>query len=263
LDPGAPTGGAFAQALEWASRLRLPIHAIDTGLWKGELEHACAQACARLGVPWELTVRSGNQLQDLGEAVHAEDLLIFNQSLPLTDQRSLLLRIQRNGGPATLICPDSAVPLKRILMVNGPGQLAPRFLESIVELCAAFQASLVVLTVARSERKAQRRQQSVREALAGQDVAVDFDFVAGAETALAVAQVALWRRCQLAACGGLIDLTEPLRLFTLPELAVLLLSTPPRDSGPGFVHSARDFSLTPTFARGNAPMLGVHEDVVD
>jgi hypothetical protein len=189
-------------------------------------------------------------LQDLADVVHAEDLLFFNQSLPLTDQRSLLLRVQRNGGPATLICPNSAVPIKRVLMVDGPDRLGPRFLESIVELCAAFQASLVVLTVARSERNAQRRQQSVREALAGEDVAVDFDFVAGAETASAVAQVALWRRCQLVACEGLIDLTEPLRLFTLPELAVLL-STPPRDSGTGFVNPARDdYSANPTFARG-------------
>jgi hypothetical protein len=64
-------------------------------------------------------------------------------------------------------------------------------------VCLAVRAAPVVLTVARSEREGQLRQQVAREALAGRGLGADFDLLVGSEIRAVVLHVARWRACPL------------------------------------------------------------------
>ena len=217
LDDFAPWQGAFAHALDWAWRLRLPIQALYPP-WMGYSKignrqpsgpcngatlatdettwlRSCAHASAELGVVCELSKWEGNALTGLRRSLAANDICIISNSLPLAHKRFLLRQTPGSPSPAILICAESHASLSRILLLcsGNPN----RFLLKAVHVCRELRARPVVLSVASSERAAQRHQQAAREALARYEQNCDFDFLVGSDVRAAVTSVARWRGCQL------------------------------------------------------------------
>jgi hypothetical protein len=87
--------------------------------------------------------------------------------------------------------------LARVLILHEDQPHQEGFLASAIALCTRFQARPIILTVARSERRALLRQHFLQEVLADSATECDFDMLVGAEVRLAVTQVARWRRCHL------------------------------------------------------------------
>jgi hypothetical protein len=71
------------------------------------------------------------------------------------------------------------------------------FLPQAAALCQGLGAEPIVLTVARSERAAQARQEAARAALGQRGLKACFDFLVSAEARAAAVCIARWRQCQL------------------------------------------------------------------
>ncbi|HEV3257939.1 MAG TPA: hypothetical protein VG013_13720 [Gemmataceae bacterium] len=200
-------------------------------------ERACAGACSRLHVRWELSDWHDHLVSSVTEMVQPADLFVFGQALAPAQKKDLLRQAVDSGAAAILICPDNWQALHRVLVLDQGSQANERFLAAAAQLCRCFQAKAVVLTVADSERTARLRQGAAREMLAGCGLDADFDLVVGAEVGDAVANVARWRRCQLVVMERhnsqawrrwpghprtetLIDLTQDLTFLALPESGV-------------------------------------------
>jgi hypothetical protein len=201
LDELAPAQGAFAHALEWGRRLRLPLHGVRPVAGDGRgtpgsvIPERCAEACARNGVPWELSLCREAPARVTGEFLRPQCLCAFGQSLPAA-LRGQLLRSSLSGAQAALlVCPQTWTPLSRVLLLNQGRGPAGTFLPAAVEVCQALGVSPVVLTLARSETEARSRQRSAEEILAGHRLAGDFDFVVGCDVRAAVALEVHCRRC--------------------------------------------------------------------
>jgi hypothetical protein len=196
LDDLAPERGAFAHALEWASRLALPLHgtAATPPAWGGRMAdyhraeadrlEACAAACARRGVSWTASPWQGPLADGVG-------LRVFGDALPPQLKQELLHR----RDAAVLMCPRSWEPVSRVLVLHEHRDPDHRFLDAATRLCHAFDTTPVVLTVARTEREARLRQQAAEERLGARRQPADFDCIVGCEVRSAVAWVARWRRC--------------------------------------------------------------------
>jgi nucleotide-binding universal stress UspA family protein len=179
-----------------ASRLDVGIRGVHVGQQQDTCEQdgACAAACAAAQVPWEVVSCGEKSLRQL---VQTEDLLVLGQALPAARKQELLREVELYQDLAVLVCSDEGSALTRVLLVDQDDSGKRPEWSTALELCRACRTSLVVLTVARSERAAQIRQQTAIEALSGCGVEVDFDLVVGSEVRTAVAHVARWRRCQL------------------------------------------------------------------
>jgi hypothetical protein len=94
-----------------------------------------------------------------------------------------------------LVCPRDWRPVSRVLVLNQEQDPRGLFLAAVLQLCRTFAAAPVVLTVARSEMEARRRQRFAEEAFAAARTPADFDVVVGCEVRAAAARVACWRRC--------------------------------------------------------------------
>jgi hypothetical protein len=268
LDNLAPYRGAFSYALDWGRRFHLPIKGVARfavnsadGTWCGIQacldEHlgatnsavqpgylggesstekcACAQLCARWGVRWELARLKGPSECGLAQLTDPGDVLIFGKALPSPLKRELFLQAIRGTTSPLLICSDTWQPSSRVLLVDQGERGNFHFLERASGLCRALEASPVILTVARSERWALRRQREAQDVLVRVGVHADFDFIVRCETRSAVVSVARWRRCSFLVMeresvapwwrwfrgGGsdwIADLTDSLTIMTLPAL---------------------------------------------
>ena len=215
LDPLAPDRGAFPQAVSWGAHLQVPVQGIavrpasslrqhDQAAYSPlphEIGKSCAAICRQNNVRWELSDRSGPDLGEAWSSIRRDDLLIFGRGLAHGEKKQLLRHAQRSNGPGVLICPDDMPALRRILLVQ-QDNLQEEFLRIAVGLCRCFQAGLVVLSVARSNRAAQTGEQAARRALANAGIETDFDVLVGSEVRVAVAHVARWRHCQLVVMQG-------------------------------------------------------------
>lgn len=222
MDRLVPDRGAFPHALELAQRLHVPMHGVEVPGWgnpvrdvpRGCLDRAvpaasgagaddspansaCARACAQARVCWEWSRLGEHPLAALRQAVAPDDLLVFDQALPPSQQRELFRQAMATRAPAVLVCPTVWSPLTRALVVDQGRAPAERFLLRAARLCRQLEVEVIVLTVERSERVARRRQDEARELLAGQGLSASFDSLIGAEVRAAVACVARWRHCQL------------------------------------------------------------------
>jgi hypothetical protein len=230
LDDLAPERGAFAHALEWAEHLRLPIVGIHgaTREQRGErdpslenrpgnhgsgmaricredgtprpadsTEQACAWACARRGIRWDLAKPERGDAAAFLQEAGPTDLVVCGQALPPATKRMLLHAQPLSRSPALLVCPDTWNRLSRILVLDQGKFASEPFLAAAARLGHRFQVGLLVLSVARSERAARERQLAARQALAPCGLNVDFDLVVGSEIREAATSVARWRRCQL------------------------------------------------------------------
>jgi hypothetical protein len=196
LDELAPDQGAFAHALEWAGRLGLPLCGRDPSLKprhadqsRAERIQACGSACARHGVAWEAPA--------VGAACGPRpvELNVIGDALPPAVRAPLLRWSLIEEQTSVLVCPRAWRPVSRVLVLNPEREPGGHFLADVLQLCRAFAATPVVLTVARTEVEARRRQRSAEEAFAAALTPADFDIVVGCEVRAAVARVACWRRC--------------------------------------------------------------------
>lgn len=218
LDDMAPTRGAFAHALEWASKLRLPLHGITSGLKTrshlGSAQHsrsvyplseagdfgapidlvdACAHACFRAGVRWD----TDQDLKQKGVAIdsvpQSTELCVVGEALPAL-LRERLLHYSLETLQTVLVSPRTWRSASRALLVHR-GDPAGRFLRNAADVCYAIGIPAIVLTVARSEIEARRLQHQAERVVASYELPFDFDFIVGCDVRTAVASVARWRRC--------------------------------------------------------------------
>jgi hypothetical protein len=258
LDALAPDAGAFAHALEWASRLGLPLRGVlaapgrNPRQAKGEAEtgkrrpepdaevavlRTCEAACARAGIPWSVCVCEGAPALWAREFLSPLELCLFGHSLP-GDLRTAFLRTSRQQKhTAALVCSANWHPLSRVLVLNQGRDPGNAFLASAAQICRAFRVTPVVLTVARSEWEAHLRQAFAQNMFTRAGLGGDFDLVIGCEVGAAVALEAQCRRCSHVflekpstppwwrwlrgdALQRLLGLSEALTFLTLPRTPV-------------------------------------------
>lgn len=194
VDSLAPDGGAFAQTLDWAVRLRLPVRGM---LSRGEgltREPACAAACSRRQLEWQAAVLPEN---NAGLRTKSDDLLVFGQALSEERKRGLLHGAWGKDMPPMLVCPDRGSAISRVLLVDRAGQAEAGYLDAAIEICRRLHAAPVILTLARTERAVRRCQRQTQAELARLGADAELDAAIGAEIRQAVASVARWRRCHL------------------------------------------------------------------
>ena len=208
LDDRVPKNGAFALAADWAWRLQLPILGVSLPDGRSgsngcaspktaEIEKQCADFCARRNIPWQVSRWQEPLAAELRRLIQPTDLLVGGPGLPPALRHELFREAKAGIVPALLLCPQIYQPLTRILFLDQSDREDDDLLIATVEFCRDFQAGLVVLTVARTEDEARRRQQRLRQVLQGLKVMTDFDFLVGGEVRGAAASVARWRHCQL------------------------------------------------------------------
>jgi hypothetical protein len=194
-EQAAPAQGAFAHALEWASRLALPLRALLFPASTPATVEQCARACAERGVLWDASVWRGAFTRGVEDFLRPAELCVFGDALPLPLKGELLRRALDSGSTSLLVCPGSWSPASRVLILNQHREPWHCFLDHAFTLCRTLALTPVILTVARSERAARRGQQSAEERAARQGLHADFDFVVGWDVPTAVSRVARWRRC--------------------------------------------------------------------
>jgi hypothetical protein len=197
LDERAPQQGAFAHALEWASRLRLPLRGITAAPAHPprRVLPACAEACVRENIAWDSLAWQGPPARWVRECLSPADLCVVGPTAP-EGLRAELLQRERPGNPsAALLCSANWSPLGRVLVLNPGCAAGGPFLASVVSICRAFQVTPVVLTVARSEREARARQEQAQAVFASQGLVGDFDLMVGCDVRTAVGLEARGRRC--------------------------------------------------------------------
>jgi hypothetical protein len=212
LDDSAPGRGAFAQGVEWASRLGLPLRAMvasDRRL-RGvsadglpacsepmpERLAACEAACAQRGVAMECAWWEGAVAAGVKQFLSPSSLCVFGKALCDSGARIELVHQSLDAPDVPLlIAPQVSQPIARVLIVNQPSDTVGDFLGSVAWLCGALRVTPIVLTVAPTEREATRRSDAAREAWSGTGLAADFDLLAGDDAQEAVASVSRWRRC--------------------------------------------------------------------
>jgi hypothetical protein len=201
LDERVPDRGAFLHALEWASKLGLPLKLVTAAASGCEPEAAAEQlaawaaACTRTGVPWDVALRQGPPGFEVGRFLHPAELTIVGADLPPVLENEILCRSSRLVSVPVLLCPRSWRPVSRVLVLHEHRDVGSRFLDIAAEVCRAFAVNPVVLSVGHSEREARLRRQLAEEAFAARGLAADFDLIAGCDAGTAAAAAARWRRC--------------------------------------------------------------------
>ncbi len=193
LDECAPDRGAFAHASEWAARLRIPLHAVADPLPDRALR-ACGVACARKGVAWEAESLT-EALPGGGEFFGDAELSAFGADLPAGLSGRLLRASWRSPGASVMVCPRDDRSAERALVLVPRSGFDGGFLDRAASLCRTLATPPVVLTVDRSERRAEARQEAARAACFVRGLDADFDLVAGCDLRTAVARAARARGC--------------------------------------------------------------------
>jgi hypothetical protein len=203
LDPSAARGGAFEHALDWASRLAVPLRILGHSsegpdpLLPGASASAaqeCAAACAERGVASHVV-----ECSELSVAVEQlfcpRELSVFNSSLPAHVRGNFLRWSLHAKHAATLVCSPTCEPVSRVLVVYASQGNTSGFLDSALSACQVFRANPVILTVARTEKQARQGQLAAERACYVHRLAAHLDYVVGVDIRAAVASIARWRRC--------------------------------------------------------------------
>src|SRR5262249_59131431 len=122
--------------------------------------------CTDTRLPWK--VASWSQLC-YSNSPHAltrpGDLIVFGQALAQAKKHELFQRTLRGNALPFVLCSDECVPLARVLLLDDADHSEEPYVRAVVDICSSFKASLVVLTVARSDRAARSRQDVARRLL--------------------------------------------------------------------------------------------------
>ncbi len=206
LDHLAPAGGSFAQGLDWAGRLHLPLHGVllreSCRSWEKcrpqrdhELLDSCSAQCGGLGVSWEATVCEETPTLAAVQLVRPNELCVFSQAVSPVLWDVLLHWTLSSPETISLVCPENSPRLERVLIVNEDNGPESKFLLSAAQICKRLAASPIVLTADRQEREARRRELLAEEIFARQEVAADFDLIACADIRQAVVLATRCRGC--------------------------------------------------------------------
>src|SRR5579859_6903418 len=116
LDELAPEGGAFAHALEWATRLALPLHGVvlcptrvqmaGTGqrlVPQARTLQSCAESCRRQHVAWEGAVWQAAPALCVRNFLTEGSLCVYGQSLPAAQREELLYWSLRSPAAGSLV----------------------------------------------------------------------------------------------------------------------------------------------------------------
>jgi hypothetical protein len=200
--------GAFGYALEWATRLRLPLHGVVLPAAGGVPAHAehravaagvqASVACARAGVAWQLCRWDRNGTDRLDRLVGPGDLVVFGNAMPAASKKRWLRQLLHETLAALLLCPGDWTPPRRLLVLQEGSLSGKRVLEAAESLCRDLPAAPVVLTLGVTLQAARHRQEVAREVLASRGLNADFDLIVGWNVREAVLSAVGWRRCQLA-----------------------------------------------------------------
>jgi len=203
IDAAAAWGGVFREALDWASRLKLPLKIVGlpSGMASAPLQGAyafnldeCLTAGAECGVPCEV-IECGHWSAVREQLFGSHGLSAFGATLSVRVKTSFLRWSLRARNSAVLVCSVAGRPVSRMLIVHAPQQSDRGFLASALSLCRLFEVIPVILTVARTERQARQVQRAAEEACYEHRLAAHLDYVAGVDARVAVASIARWRRC--------------------------------------------------------------------
>jgi len=203
LDPLASRSGAFLQALDWASNLKVPLRILGRSSRETDASldvilaaktDECTAACAERGVPFDVVEfsRLSDSMQHL---FRPHGLSVFSRALLARVRDGFLRWSLRAKHAAILICPASCVPVSRVLILHVPQGNASGFLAAALSTCRVHGGNPVILTVARTERQARRGQLVAEQACYVHRLAAHLDYVAGVDVRAAVASIARWRRC--------------------------------------------------------------------
>jgi hypothetical protein len=122
---------------------------------------------------------------------------VFGLALSAVACRRLLREALGNPMASVMVCPsDRRRDSRTLVLQHGDGTLRP-----VLALCRALAARPVVLTVARTERRAEVRQKAARAAIADAGLDADFDLIAGCDLRTAVTRAAAARGCSRVVLG--------------------------------------------------------------
>src|SRR5262249_8902575 len=139
LDDLAPEQGAFAHALDWASRLGVPLHGLAMASFRAESPwEACAAACLQRGVPWHGSMRQGTWQPAVEQSLGSDELCVFGDALPSQVKTYLLRRSLQSPGANILACPRTWQPALRALLVHEQCDADNPFLDAATRLCEAI-----------------------------------------------------------------------------------------------------------------------------
>jgi hypothetical protein len=211
VDESAPRRGAFAQALELASGLALPLRAVipvPEGLRRlpaepesavdrpiADLLAACRTACAARGVPLECSVSEGTAADGVRGFLCPSALCVFGSALADTAKVELVGQALGADDVPIFVCPQVPQLVSRVLVLHQTPEFAEGFLKSVAQWCGALQVAPVVLALAGKEREAAVLQDTAQQVWGTLGLAADFDVLVGCDVRTALASVARWRRC--------------------------------------------------------------------
>jgi hypothetical protein len=239
IDDLAPRDGAFAEAVDWAGRLRVPLRTISECVTLGAHER-CLTACNAKGVLYQ-------EAEGMDQLFQPQALAVFGNYLGGRRMERLLHMAMHSRRGAVLVCPPTVHPVSRVLVLHDDVDSHTGFLDGAARLCRTLGAAPVVLTVARTAAVACRRQENAEQILARYRLAAHFDFIVGSDVRAAVISVARWRRCEHVFLAqrragpwwrwlrgdtlmSLLGLTDSLTFLALPEEHSHLVA--PAEEGP-------------------------------
>ena len=211
VDEMHPRSGAFARALELASRLGLPLRAVVPSADSlrrlpaedrsapdrpvAGLVTACQAACAERRVPMECAVLNGNVSESVAGFLRPSALCVFGSALADTAKVELVRQTLRAEHVPVFVCPQIPQPISRLLILHQAAELADSFLRPVAQLCGALHVAPVVLALAHKDREARALQDAAQDVWGELGLCADVDVVVGSEPRDALASVARWRRC--------------------------------------------------------------------
>jgi hypothetical protein len=216
LEEWAPDFVAFLNALEWAVRLRVPLHAVRVAGGNGNGDLSRFEWPAKKEETWPLL-----RLPDLTGGCTPETLpeicRLNHVELTIVDEmgthsdgglnvigaflpealRAGLLQRGTEGRSASLLCASEWSPLERPMLVNNAlVGCNPQFLHRASEICGLLRATPVVLTIAPTESDARRNQTLAKGIMAEEGLIAQFDYAAYCDLYAVIEMEANCRRCR-------------------------------------------------------------------
>ena len=208
----------FSHALDWASRLSLPLRAFiasprfharstchGSPVLSADETNQCSEpvvekirtwgiACSQRGVTLEMFMWPGDGDVGMNQFLRRGGICVFADACSGTEQ-DRRRRSTRNHENALLLCSPNCTSMSRILVVYN--HVAPHgaYLESALGLCQALEVPPVILIVAKTESEADRGRGYAEGICTFSRLQADFDVLVGCDLRTAVKRVALWRSC--------------------------------------------------------------------
>jgi hypothetical protein len=202
----------FPQALDWASRLNLPLRAIvasrranrrtmmayDTRQSQAaavDNMKAWGDACTQRGIALEVFTWLDDVDRAMEHFMRPHGMCFFMDDGTSPMLQELLCRSASSHDNAAVLCTPTCGPITRILVLCDQAKPSTVYLESVAKLCQALQIHPIVLIVAKTEHEANNRQVYAEGVCNSFRLFADFDFVVGCDVRSAVSRVASWRSC--------------------------------------------------------------------